>query len=101
MPKLKRFLLRYFPPGIILEYEVKGEQLTKTLDLLDLNARSVAGCFSATFRRFTRSNAETLTDRLIKQEPLISEKRKAQVIKLIESTVSFPSASVRFACVQN
>ena len=24
-PKLKKFLLRYYPPGIILEYELAGE----------------------------------------------------------------------------
>jgi hypothetical protein len=35
--KLKRFLLRYFPPGIILEYETNGETKQKTVDLLDLN----------------------------------------------------------------
>ncbi len=55
--KLKRFLLRYHPPGandaiysclfrvvmlvemqlgIILEYEKRGETRTKTIDLLDL-----------------------------------------------------------------
>ena len=34
--KLKRFLLRYFPPGIILEYENNGETKQKTVDLLDL-----------------------------------------------------------------
>lgn len=35
--KLKRFLLRYYPPGIILEYESKGERKTKDIDLLDLS----------------------------------------------------------------
>jgi dynein assembly factor with WDR repeat domains 1 len=36
--KLKRFLLRFHPPGIILEYLRKsGEIETKSIDLLNLN----------------------------------------------------------------
>ena len=35
--KLKRFLLRYHPPGIILEYLRKsGDVETKSIDLLNL-----------------------------------------------------------------
>lgn len=35
--KLKRFLLRYYPPGIILEYiRSNGEVETKSIDLLNL-----------------------------------------------------------------
>jgi hypothetical protein len=35
--KLKRFLLRYYPPGIILEYETRDrEKGTKEIDLLAL-----------------------------------------------------------------
>ncbi|GCB75054.1 hypothetical protein scyTo_0020314, partial [Scyliorhinus torazame] len=34
--RLKRFLLRYYPPGIILEYEKGGETKNKSIDLLDL-----------------------------------------------------------------
>ena len=35
--KLKRFLLRYHPPGIILEYlKRSGEIETKSIDLLNL-----------------------------------------------------------------
>lgn len=35
--KLRRFLLRYHPPGIILEYMRKnGEVETKSIDLLNL-----------------------------------------------------------------
>lgn len=35
--KLKRFLLRYFPPGVILEYELrdKSKEL-REIDLLNL-----------------------------------------------------------------
>ena len=36
--KLKRFLLRYYPPGIILEYvRTNGESETKSIDLLNLS----------------------------------------------------------------
>ena len=36
--KLKRLLLRYYPPGIILEYTRKnGEKETKSIDLLNLS----------------------------------------------------------------
>ena len=35
--KLKRFLLRYHPPGIILEYLRKNQEIeTKSIDLLNL-----------------------------------------------------------------
>jgi len=34
--RLKRFLLRYYPPGIILEYEQSNVLKTKSIDLLDL-----------------------------------------------------------------
>jgi len=35
--KLKRFLLRYYPPGIILEYlRSNGSYETKSIDLLNL-----------------------------------------------------------------
>jgi hypothetical protein len=40
--KLKRFLLRYHPPGIILEYLRKnGEIETKSIDLLNLTPEYV------------------------------------------------------------
>ena len=36
--KLKRFLVRYHPPGIILEYQKRnGEVETKSIDLLNLS----------------------------------------------------------------
>ncbi len=40
--KLKRFLLRYYPPGIILEYETKGDMKSKDIDLLDLSVECVS-----------------------------------------------------------
>uniref|UniRef100_D6REG5 Dynein assembly factor with WDR repeat domains 1 n=1 Tax=Mus musculus TaxID=10090 RepID=D6REG5_MOUSE len=35
--KLKSLLLRYYPPGIMLEYEKGGELKTKSIDLLELS----------------------------------------------------------------
>lgn len=34
--KLKKFLLRYYPPGIILQYELDGLMKQKPIDLLHL-----------------------------------------------------------------
>ena len=37
--KLKRFLLRYYPPGVILEYELRDKSREmKEIDLLHLTA---------------------------------------------------------------
>ncbi|EPY82329.1 hypothetical protein CB1_000661002 [Camelus ferus] len=41
--KLKSLLLRYYPPGIMLEYENSGELKTKSIDLLDLDPRLLGG----------------------------------------------------------
>jgi dynein assembly factor with WDR repeat domains 1 len=69
--KLKRFLLRYFPPGIILEYtQGDGPDATlrqKPVDLLDLTAET---------------DIEVLVNQIVRQEPLISENRKPQLRKL-------------------
>jgi dynein assembly factor with WDR repeat domains 1 len=35
--KLKKFLLRYYPPGIILQYEQDAMMKQKPIDLLDLS----------------------------------------------------------------
>lgn len=38
--KLKKFLLRYYPPGILLEYvRSNGEVETKSIDLLNLSSQ--------------------------------------------------------------
>jgi dynein assembly factor with WDR repeat domains 1 len=37
MVKVKRILSRYYPPGIIIEYELDGSFKSKHIDLLDLN----------------------------------------------------------------
>merc|ERR1712216_262540 len=66
--KLKRFLLRYYPPGIILEYEEYGEIRNKSIDLLTLTPET---------------DVEVLVNQIVRHEPLISEGRRAQLRKLI------------------
>ena len=62
--RLLRFLLRYYPPGIILEYEQGSQIRTKTIDLLDLTERS---------------NVYELVGELQKTEPLITPSKAEQV----------------------
>jgi len=60
--KLKRFLLRFHPPGIILEYLRKsGEIETKSIDLLNLAPET---------------DVDRLIDHILLEEPLISTSRK-------------------------
>jgi dynein assembly factor with WDR repeat domains 1 len=66
--KLKRFLLRYYPPGIILEYEQADELRNKSIDLLNLSGET---------------DVELILDQIIQHEPLIKESRRAQLRKLI------------------
>lgn len=40
--KLRKFLLRYYPPGVILQYEQDGQTRQKPVDLLDLSPDSNA-----------------------------------------------------------
>ncbi len=36
--KIKRFLLRYYPPGIFIEYiKSNGELITKSIDIVQLS----------------------------------------------------------------
>ena len=69
--KLKRFLLRYYPPGIILEcLKSTGETETKSIDLLNLTPDTDLGY---------------LIDQIILEEPLITSDRKTQLLGLIQS----------------
>ncbi|XP_072266205.1 dynein assembly factor with WD repeat domains 1 [Pyxicephalus adspersus] len=66
--RLKRFLLRYYPPGIILEYEKGGELKTKSIDLLELSPST---------------NVDLLVEEIQKVEPLITASRTQQVKQLL------------------
>jgi dynein assembly factor with WDR repeat domains 1 len=68
--KLKRFLLRYYPPGIILEYVKKnGETEDKSIDLLNLTAEYFP-------LLNLRTDVEVLVNQILFEEPTISEQRK-------------------------
>ena len=90
--KLKRFLLRYFPPGIILEYQrTNGEIETKSIDLLNLTQGT---------------DIDSLVSQILIEEPMISEARRPQLNILIQSiniiknlstkSTLRPSKSLRF-----
>merc|ERR1712061_233932 len=67
--KLKRFLLRYFPPGIVLEYQRRnGDVETKSIDLLNLTP-----C----------TDVEVLINQIVFEEPLISENKKETLRRMI------------------
>uniref|UniRef100_A0A3P9BJH9 Uncharacterized protein n=1 Tax=Maylandia zebra TaxID=106582 RepID=A0A3P9BJH9_9CICH len=65
--KLKRFLLRYYPPGIILEYEKGGFLRTKSIDLLDLTPECV----------------NELVEEIRQSEPLVTKAQADQVKQLV------------------
>jgi dynein assembly factor with WDR repeat domains 1 len=67
--KLKRFLLRYFPPGIILEYEHSGSLHSRSIDLLDLHVDTNIGELAAD---------------IISNDPLLSSSRMDQIISLLK-----------------
>lgn len=51
--KLKKLMLRYYPPGIILQYEISGFMKQKPIDLLDLSPDTdlEVGCHHGMYRR--------------------------------------------------
>ncbi|KAJ8792775.1 hypothetical protein J1605_019481 [Eschrichtius robustus] len=67
--KLKSLLLRYYPPGIMLEYEKSGQLKTKSIDLLELH---------------TSTDVNALVEEIQKAEPLITASRADQVKLLIQ-----------------
>lgn len=86
--RLRRFLLRYYPPGITLEFEhSNGNTDSKTIDLLTLSPE-YEHIFSPHFTFLTfRTDLDALTADIVRQEALISEARKPQVRKLLEKLV--------------
>ncbi len=69
--KLTKFLLRYYPPGIILEYRQnnsKEQRKLKEIDLLHLS---------------NSTDVHELTDELVSKEPLLTENRRPQIILLL------------------
>ncbi|XP_071857815.1 dynein assembly factor with WD repeat domains 1 [Bombus fervidus] len=75
--KLLKFLLRYFPPGLALEYTQGGDVKTKMIDLLDLTAetdiRALAESIKATEPVITESVMEQLVETLQKLQAKVCE----------------------------
>jgi len=70
--RLKRFLLRYYPPGLTLECErADGSVLSKTIDLLHLTPDTDLD--------------ECISD-IIHSEPFIKEKRRPHIKALLQRT---------------
>jgi dynein assembly factor with WDR repeat domains 1 len=71
--KLKKFLIRYYPPGIILEYiKSNGETEVKSIDLLNLNETT---------------NVDELVEEILAEEPLIPHSKKHYLVNLIQKLV--------------
>ena len=66
--KLKKFLLRYYPPGIILEYTHNGELMQRSVDLLDLTAET---------------DTEAVLNQIVEREKMIKEAHREPLRKLI------------------
>ena len=94
--KLKRFLLRYFPPGIILEYEQNGE--VRAARSLNRAAKSFPALLQTSSSRAVTqlrqkavdlltltpdTDVEVMVNQIVRSETLISEHRKPQLRKLI------------------
>lgn len=71
--KLKKFLLRYYPPGIILEYiKSNGEIEVKSIDLLNLSEET---------------KVNELVDEILNEEPLIPMSKKYYLVNLIQKLI--------------
>lgn len=78
--KLKRFLLRYYPPGVILEYELRDKSREmKEIDLLHLTAEA---------------DVDVIVNQIVAEEPLITDSKKPHLRKLLYST--FPPSALRW-----
>lgn len=67
--RLNRLLLRFYPPGIFLEYVQSGQLKTKTVDLLDVDSETDLGA---------------LVDEIAAKEPLITQRTKPKLLKVLE-----------------
>jgi dynein assembly factor with WDR repeat domains 1 len=69
--KLKRFLIRYHPPALILEFtHSTGEVGSKTIELFDLTCAT---------------DVNTLASKIMQQEPLISSAVRPQLMLMLNS----------------
>ena len=74
--RLRRFLLRYYPPGLTLECErADGSVLSKTIDLLHLTPDT---------------NLDECISDIISSEPIIKEKRRLQLRSMLQRNTTTP-----------
>ena len=90
--KLKRFLLRYFPPGVILEYELrdKSKEL-REIDLLNLTPEYYALTYLALIciklsLFHLRSDVDVIVNQIALEDPLVTESKKPHLRRLVYST---------------
>jgi len=107
--KLKRFLLRYYPPGIILEYEKDGEVPPRAIRA---ESHSCALVHAPALTRPAPSplvqmlqkdiplltlapntDVDALVSQIIRTEPLISENRRPQLLKLVYKLCALPTSA--------
>ncbi|KAM5155910.1 dynein assembly factor with WD repeat domains 1 isoform 3-T3 [Callospermophilus lateralis] len=81
--KLKSLLLRYYPPGIMLEYEKSGELKTKSIDLLELSPSAIFDMKMFLGVNFS-TDVSALVEEIKRAEPLITASRTEQVSLLVQ-----------------
>ena len=73
--KLVRILLRYFPPGIILEFKRRNDRIeSRAIDLLDLT---------------DKTDEKALVEEIMFEEPMIKKKFKKAMIRYIQKMKGF------------
>ncbi len=69
--KANKYLVRYYPPGIIVELvSEEGETETRSIDLLDLNEDS---------------DPERIALSILLAEPSIPQSKSSRVVKMVQS----------------
>lgn len=78
--KLKRFLLRYYPPGVILEYELRDKtREMKEIDLLHLTSDT---------------DIDVIVNQIVFEEPLITESKKPHLRRMLYSKFQYSLLNV-------
>ena len=70
MSKLKRMMIRYFPPGLVIEKEENGKLVSLELELFDLNAEA---------------DIEVVANRIIHEEKAIKMNKKHALLGCLKS----------------
>jgi len=88
--KMTKFMLRYFPPGFIIEYE---EQI---------NGETQAGSHCIDLQNILNSDCEILVDKLQSEEALLSELNRKVLIKLVQDLqVKISEKSSKFSLISS